>query len=107
MKWPFSLLLASLLAATVSQAADFVWLEGEKPTSKNYPCGPAGVERSQLLSGNAWLLADLDAGKVQRECPKDGIRLGYDFVVAVGRKLRGLEPHRHGIEPVGLRVADR
>ena len=79
MKWSVSLLFASVVAATVSQAAEFAWLEGEKPTSKNYPCAAAGVERSQLLSGGLWLLADLDPGKVQKECPKEGILLGYDF----------------------------
>jgi beta-galactosidase len=79
MKWPASLLFASLFATAIGQAADYVWLEGEKPSSKNYPCRTAGVERSQFLSGNAWLVADLDAGKVQKECPREGILLGYDF----------------------------
>jgi beta-galactosidase len=84
MKRPVSMLFASLIAgaagfAGAGQAADYVWLEGEKPSSKNYPCGPAGVERSQFLSGEAWLLVSLDPAKVEKECPKEGILIGYDF----------------------------
>ena len=80
MKWSVSPLFAAVVAATVCHAADFAWLEGEKPTSKNYACAAAGVERSQLLSGGLWLAADLDPDKVQKQCPKEGILLGYDFV---------------------------
>jgi hypothetical protein len=78
MKWNAAL-LSALLFSCVCQAADFVWLEGENPSSKNYPCGPAGVERSQLLSGEKWLAVDLDANKVLRECPKEGVLIGYAF----------------------------
>ena len=34
MKWSVSPLFAAVVATTVCHAADFAWLEGEKPTSK-------------------------------------------------------------------------
>jgi hypothetical protein len=69
MKWSVSILLA-LCIASASQAADYVWLEGETPSSKNYPCGPAGVERPQFLSGGAWLSVSLDRAKIERSAPR-------------------------------------
>ena len=50
MKWPVSLLLVSWIA-TAAAAADYVWIEGEKPTSKNF-ARPArrASRRPQFLS---------------------------------------------------------
>ncbi len=78
MKWFVGILLASLIA-TAAEGGEYVWLEGEKPSSQNYPCGPAGVERPQFLSGERWLMASLEPAKVEKDCPKEGILIGYDF----------------------------
>lgn len=78
MKTIVSILLA-LSLASAAKAADHLWLEGEMPSSKNYPCGPAGVERPQFLSGGAWLSVSLDRAKIEKECPAEGIVIGYDF----------------------------
>jgi len=73
----FSLLLA---VASGAAAADYVWIEGEKPTSKNYEGAvPAGVEKPRFLSEEKWLCVSLPPEKVEKACPKDGILIGYDF----------------------------
>lgn len=80
MRWLCGTLVFCTLTAA-AQAADFVWMEGEKPSRKNYPCGPAGVEKTQFLSQGAWLSVSLDAAKIARECPKEGVLLDYDFEI--------------------------
>jgi beta-galactosidase len=79
MKHLLALALA-VVAASNALAADYVWIEGEKPTSKNYDAArPAGVEKAQFLSEEKWLSVNIPPEKVDKDCPKDGVLIGYDF----------------------------
>jgi beta-galactosidase len=65
--------------ATQAFAADYVWLEGENPTSKNLDVAGVGWGNTQFLSQGKWLNVNIEAGKVEAQCPKEGVLLGYDF----------------------------
>ena len=70
--------LAALVAiGPVAHAAEFVWLEGEKPAHANYQPKAEGVGRPEFLSERAWLRIAIDAGQVEREAPADGVLLEY------------------------------
>jgi len=72
-------LAAALCLTTAAMADDYLWLEGESPTSKNYDAKAAGWGNKEFLSQEAWLNVSIDADKVDAECPKEGILLGYEF----------------------------
>jgi len=55
------------------------WLEGENPTTQNLNVGGAGGENPQFLSRETWLSVNLEAAQVEKQCPPEGILLGYDF----------------------------
>jgi len=74
------LALGCLLAARVL-AADYVWVEGENSTTRNRDVGGAGWDNKQFLSQESWLSVNLDAAKVETQCPKEGILLGYEVQV--------------------------
>jgi hypothetical protein len=84
---PLARIYASALALGVlalgnsvrAQAADYVWIEGEAPTSINVTPSNVGVARPQFLSGNKWLHITLDSGAVEKEAPEDGVLLTYKF----------------------------
>ncbi|MGA2064809.1 MAG: glycoside hydrolase family 2 TIM barrel-domain containing protein [Thermoguttaceae bacterium] len=77
----FCLGLATALAwGAAARAADFVWLEGEKPSSSNYPKLDLGNWAGHAyLSAGKWLRIQVPAGDVEKAVPKEGIVLGYDF----------------------------
>ena len=64
-----------------SEATDFVWLEGERPTSANIKPNLAGWGRKHFLSGEKWLHVSLDPGKVEKELPAAGGLLTYAFAI--------------------------
>ena len=72
-------LLLSLSVAAPASAADFAWMEGESPTSKNMDVSGAGWGNQQFLSQQSWLNVSLDPDKVQNQAPKEGILLTYEF----------------------------
>ena len=55
-----------------ARAADFVWLEGEQPASKNVKLNLAGWGNKQFLSGEKWLHLSIDADKIDKELPTEG-----------------------------------
>jgi hypothetical protein len=57
-------------------AEDFVWVEGEKPADASFEWNSAGVERSELLSENRWLI-----GKERVNLPDDGLLVEYNVNV--------------------------
>ena len=69
---------AALLASHVA-ADDYVWIEGESPTTSNYDAKAAGWGRKEFLSQETWLNISIDADKVEAQCPREGILLGYEF----------------------------
>ena len=69
-----------LVVASHAPAADYLWIEAEQPTSKNFDAAkPAGVEKGQFLSEARWLSVNIPPENVEKDCPKDGVLLGYDF----------------------------
>ncbi|MCY3017914.1 MAG: hypothetical protein NTW87_02630 [Planctomycetota bacterium] len=70
--------LALLLAAR-AWSADYVWLEGEAPTTKPADAKSAGAGNAQYLSQQKWLDINIEAAKVEKAVPKDGILVGYEF----------------------------
>jgi beta-galactosidase len=74
-------MLIALLAAAVlhSGAQDWVWIEGENPTSSNVKAQVAGWGHKELLSGDEWLQVSIDADKVAERLPAEGGLLTYSF----------------------------
>jgi beta-galactosidase len=74
------LVVSSLLtAAGRSAAADYVWIEGEAPASASVNPKTDGWGNKHFLSGESWLHYQIDANKVEKETPVDGITLKYTF----------------------------
>lgn len=82
-----ALALASLAAfficsaafALTAKTAEFVWMEGEQPSSANVEAQRTGWGNTQFLSGGNWLHCSIDAGKVDSAVPAEGVILKYAF----------------------------
>ncbi|MCL1888719.1 MAG: hypothetical protein FWF96_07620, partial [Kiritimatiellaeota bacterium] len=72
-------LFATLCMAGVAAAQNYVWLEGEKPTSSNYEGNPHGWGNSHFMSGGAWMHVSVDEGKIKDTVPEEGILFKYEF----------------------------
>jgi hypothetical protein len=71
----------ALLLGNTAGGADFVWMEGEKPTATNYQkFDVKSWGGHAYLSEGKWLRIQIPAGDVAKEVPPGGIVLGYDFV---------------------------
>jgi len=68
--------------SAAAEPADFVWLEGEQPTSANVKANLAGWGHAEFLSNGKWLSLSIDAAKVDAEVPGDGALLQYAFTIA-------------------------
>jgi len=75
---PLLLLTPPVLAA---DAADYVWIEGEA-AQVNYKPNIAGWGNKHFLSGAKWLHISLDADKVEKNVPADGVLLKYPFTLS-------------------------
>jgi len=75
----FMLLGFAVALVSVVAADDYVWIEGESPTTANYDAKAAGWGRKEFLSQEAWLDISIEADKVEAQCPREGILLGYEF----------------------------
>ena len=79
------LTLLPLSAAARQRPADFVWLEGENPTSANVKNGgDMKVEanawgHTEFFSSGKWLQISVDADKVEKAAPIEGVLLTYTF----------------------------
>lgn len=78
-------LLAALsilvLATSRLPAQDYVWLESDKPAAINVKPLIAGWGNKQFLSGEQWLQVSIEAGKVEKEVPEEGVLIQYPFTV--------------------------
>ena len=74
-----AIIAVSCFIATQAFAAEFAWLEGEAPTTKNMAVVGSGWGNKQFLSQQTWLNVNVDAGKIEAQVPKEGVLLGYDF----------------------------
>ena len=68
-----------LLLATNAWAADFVWLEGENPTSSNVEVKGTGWSNGTYLSKEQWLAISIAVDQLEAKVPKEGVLLGYEF----------------------------
>ncbi len=73
----WALFLALLYSGLVcaAQETDWVWLESEKPTEINFEAG--GMTHDWL--SDSWLSVMVDADKVEKEVPDDGVLIKYSF----------------------------
>ncbi len=61
--------------------ADFVWMEGEKPSTSNYEkYDVTNWAGHAYLSEGKWLRIQIPAGVAGKVVPTGGIILGYDFL---------------------------
>lgn len=58
---------------------EFLWIEGEKPARASFEWTAAGVERSELLSQDRWLIA-----KERVNLPGEGYLVEYDVDIRAG-----------------------
>ena len=81
-----ALVLAVGLLTLPALAADYVWLEGEAPTSCSIEVQPSGWGNTQFLSLEKWLHISIESAEVEQRCPPEGIVIAYDFAPpAAGR----------------------
>ena len=92
---------------SMARAADYVWLEGEAQTAASVDVQRSGWGNAQFLSGEKWLHCSIEADKVEKEVPADGVLLKYEFRAREGGDVSSLEPHRVRVRALALRVADR
>ena len=77
----FFLSCFTLFIPPAHAAPDYVWVEGEQPTSANVKWNSATSSHTDWLSGGKWLMYSLDAGKVEKELPEEGALLEYALPV--------------------------
>lgn len=59
-------------------AADFVWIEGEKPSATNFPARGTGWGNKRYLSEEAWLHVAIDKD-IEKTVPPGGVLISYQF----------------------------
>ena len=81
---PFSILALAFSLGIMAQAhaVDYVWIEGETPTSINIPQKDSGVEHPEFLSEGKWLQVTMDAAAQKTSLPAEGILISYSFKIA-------------------------
>jgi beta-galactosidase len=70
-----------LFLAAWGGAAEYAWLEGETPTSKNVEAKASGWGNKQFLSSETWLHLSLSVEEIAKTLPKDGALFGYGFTI--------------------------
>ncbi|MBE3071203.1 MAG: hypothetical protein IMZ66_13290, partial [Planctomycetes bacterium] len=73
--------LALVAPSGAAGADDYAWIEAEKPASANVTPKLAGWGHPEFLSGEAWLSISIDADKVEKEVPAEGVLLAYRFAL--------------------------
>ncbi|HZT44121.1 MAG TPA: glycoside hydrolase family 2 TIM barrel-domain containing protein [Chthonomonadaceae bacterium] len=71
--------LTLLCLSSAVFAQDFVWLEGEAPASCNVKPAVTRPGHKEFLSGQQWLQIAIDANKVEKETPAEGVLIQYKF----------------------------
>ncbi|MHB8863973.1 MAG: glycoside hydrolase family 2 TIM barrel-domain containing protein [Pirellulaceae bacterium] len=77
-----TLLVCHICLITVSRssaAGDFVWIEGEQPTSVNVETNRVGWGNQQFLSDGHWLSLSFDNQQVEKDVPAEGVLIKYAF----------------------------
>ena len=68
------------LRAFPATPGDFVWLEGEA-AQVNIKPNIAGWGNKHFLSGEKWLHVSVDANKIEKMVPAEGVLLKYPFSI--------------------------
>ncbi|HLV81105.1 MAG TPA: glycoside hydrolase family 2 TIM barrel-domain containing protein [Chthonomonadaceae bacterium] len=71
--------LALLCLCRAAFAQDFVWLEGEAPAACNVKPIITSPGHKEFLSGQQWLQIAIEADKVEKETPAEGVLIQYKF----------------------------
>ena len=72
--------------STRARAVDYVWIEGEKPTSINIPQPDANVEHPEFLSDGKWLSLAIPPDALEKTMPAEGVLISYSFSIASQRE---------------------
>ena len=89
------LFLCWMSVATSLSAADYLWIEGEQPTTTPTLKESEGVEkvsppngfefngwgRTWIISGDRMLHVNLSSSNVDKYMPEEGLVFGYDFAL--------------------------
>jgi beta-galactosidase len=70
-----------LILISAARGQDYLWIEGEQPTSKNVEIKAEAFGQTELLSGGKWLKLQIEQQDVAKNLPKEGALLGYQFQV--------------------------
>ena len=85
----FAMVFFLLFTNSVAHAAqDYVWVEGEQPTSANVKWTNASSSHPDWLSGGHWLQVTMNESKVEKELPAQGALLDYTLAVPADGKYQ-------------------
>ena len=71
-------------ASTSRKPGDYVWLEGESPTTIPGGMAVGGTAQPSFLSGGKWLIFTADANEVEKKVPAQGFAMSYPFRLTKG-----------------------
>ncbi len=74
-----AIMTTSLSLSAQAATPDFLWLEGEQPASINLTTKPEGTGNPHFLSASNWLKVSIEADKVEKEAPAEGVLVAYAF----------------------------
>lgn len=73
------IVMIAITAFSRSVSAEYIWIEGENPTTANVDFKSGGWGNSHYLSDGKWLFGNIDASKVESTIPPEGAILTYEF----------------------------
>ncbi len=114
-------LLCWMSVATSLSAADYVWIEGERPTTTPTLKQVEGVENVSPSNGfdftgwgRTWIISDEQmlhvnrrGGDVDKYMPEEGLVFGYDFTLDARRQTEHLGANRLRMGAQRFSMADR
>jgi len=75
------LMFSIFLPIVPAFAEEWVWLESEAPTSKNMEIQTiSSAANKEFLSGETWLRISVPSERIEKDLPKEGLVLGYEFL---------------------------
>ena len=84
--WISLLSMIGVATIPVDAQKNYVWVEGETPSAANFKVSVSGWGHSEFLSGAKWLQVSVEADKVEKEVPTEGVLLSYNLVTGKSGK---------------------
>ena len=86
-------------ASTSREPGDYVWLEGESPTTIPGGMAVGGAAQPSFLSGGKWLIFTADANEVEKKVPARRLRNELSLPLDQGRSPASVGPRRLRVRP--------